>query len=121
MDNCLFCKIINKEISSYTLYEDNDVLVFLDVNPFANGHTLVIPKKHYKDAFDIPSDEVLKIFEVAKKIAKLLKEKLNYDGIKFTQNNGSLQGVMHYHLHLIPSYKNEEKLSVEEVYNILKK
>lgn len=116
----IFCKIINNELPSYTIYEDEVVMVFLDVNPNHNGHTLIVPKEHYQDFFDIDKEVLDHIIEVAKEIAKLLKEKLNYDGITFSQNNGLGQEVKHYHLHLIPRYNKEEKLSVEEVYNKIK-
>ena len=116
----IFCKIINNEIPSYTLYEDELVKVFLDVNPNHNGHTLIVPKKHYENFFDIDDKTLQYIFTIAKNIANLLKEKLNSDGITLTQNNGLGQEIKHYHLHLIPRYEKEEKLSVEEVYNKLK-
>ena len=116
----VFCKIIEGEIPSYTLYEDDIVKVFLDVNPNHNGHTLIVPKKHYENFFDIDDDTLHYILKVAKDIAALLKEKLNYDGISLAQNNGLGQEVKHFHLHLIPRYNNETKLSVEEVYNKLK-
>ena len=116
----VFCKIINNEIPSYTLYEDNIVKVFLDVNPSHNGHTLIVPKKHYQDFFDIDIEVLNHILKIAKQIAELLKEKLNYDGISLCENNGFGQEVKHFHLHLIPKYKKEEKLSVEEVYSRLK-
>lgn len=116
----IFCKIINNEIPSYTLYEDNIVKVFLDVNPSHNGHTLIVPKKHYQDFFDIDIEVLNHILKIAKQIAELLKEKLNYDGISLCENNGFGQEVKHFHLHLIPKYKKEEKLSVEEVYSRLK-
>jgi len=116
----IFCKIINNEIPSYTIYEDEIVKVFLDVNPMHTGHTLIIPKKHYENFFDIDSETLIHIQKIAKNISELLKERLNYDGITFTQNNGLGQEVKHYHLHLIPRYNKEEKLSLEEVYNKLK-
>ncbi|MDD6323902.1 MAG: HIT domain-containing protein [Bacilli bacterium] len=118
----IFCKIANNEIPSYTLYEDDIVKIFLDVNPDVNGHTLIIPKKHFKDLFDIDEKTLIHIINKAKEIEKLLKEKLNIDGLTLVQNNGCVQEVKHFHLHLKPSYKNKEKLlSVEEIYNILKK
>lgn len=116
----IFCKIIEGEIPSYTLYEDDVVKVFLDVNPNHNGHTLIVPKNHYENFFDIDDDTLHYILKVAKDISSLLKEKLNYDGISLAQNNGLGQEVKHFHLHLIPRYNNETKLSVEEVYNKLK-
>ena len=116
--DCIFCKIVNGEIPSYTLYEDELVKVFLDVNPDVNGHTLIIPKKHYTDLFDIDNNTLMHIMDVAKKIDKILSDKLHTDGLTLVQNNGLKQEVKHFHLHLKPQYKNEEKLlPVEEVYN----
>ena len=89
-------------------------------NPIHNGHTLIIPKKHYENFFDIDEETLHHIFKIAKKMCTLLKEKLNYDGISFCQNNGLGQDVKHYHLHLIPKYHNEEKKTPEEIYNIIK-
>lgn len=116
----IFCKIINNEVPSYTLYEDDIVKVFLDVNPSHNGHTLIVPKKHYQDLFDIDEEVLNHILKVSKRVATYLKDKLNYDGISLCENNGYGQEVKHFHLHLIPKYKDEQKLSVEEVYNMLK-
>lgn len=113
----IFCKIVNNEIPSYTIYEDEIVKVFLDVNPNHNGHTLIIPKKHYQDLFDIEEETINYILKIAKQIAKQLKERLKYDGITLCENNGYGQEIKHFHLHLIPKYKKEEKISVEEIYN----
>ena len=120
--DCVFCKIINNELPSYTLYEDSIVKVFLSIDPFSNGHTLIIPKKHYIDFEDIDLETINHINKISKEIYKLLKEKFNFDGIKFVQNNGCIQEVKHYHLHLIPIYNNKkDKLSVEQIYEIIKK
>ena len=116
--DCIFCKIVDGEIPSYTLYEDEYVKCFLDVNPVSNGHALIIPKKHFVDATDIESKYVLKIFETAKKVMLQISKNLKPDGFRLTQNNGNVQEVKHYHLHIIPTYKNkQDKLSVEEIYN----
>ena len=119
--DCIFCKINKGDIPSYTIYEDDIVRVFLDINPKHNGHTLIIPKNHYKDIEDIDMDTLSYIMKIAKNIYKLLNDKLNPDGIVLTQNNGIAQDVKHYHLHLVPVYKNEINLSIEEVYNKLTK
>lgn len=122
MENCVFCKIINKELPCYNIYEDDKVLVFLSIEPISNGHTLIIPKKHYLGYKEIDIDTLNHINIVAKKIYNLLEEKLETDGIKLVQNNGSFQEVKHFHLHLIPSCnKNKEKLSLEEVHELLTK
>ncbi len=116
----VFCKIINNEVPSYTIYEDDVVKVFLDVNPNSTGHTLVVPKKHYQDFFDIDDETLGHILKVAKETADCIKDRLHCDGITLAQNNGLGQDIKHYHLHLIPKYYNESKLSIEEVYDILK-
>lgn len=118
----IFCKIINGEVPSYTLYEDDIVKVFLDVNPDMNGHTLIIPKKHYLNLYDIDNDTLIHIMEIARKIGKILDKKLNSNGLTLVQNNGEIQEVKHYHLHLRPQYKEkQELLPIEEVYDILTK
>lgn len=119
--DCIFCKIINGEIPSYKLYEDDIVIAFLDINPASNGHTLIIPKKHYTDIMDLDNETLTHVFNVARKIKIELEEKLHCDGITFIQNNGEVQEVKHYHLHIKPYYKNKMGLSpVEEVYSLLK-
>ena len=117
----IFCKIINGEIPSYKLYEDEFVLAFLDISPQTNGHTLIIPKKHYLDFDDITDETLEHIKETARYIKKLLTNKLNCDGITFLQNNGCCQEVKHYHLHVIPQYAEKQELQeVIDVYNKLK-
>ena len=117
---CLFCKIASGDIPSYKIYEDEIVIAFLDINPDSNGHTLIIPKKHYLDMNDIPLDTLTHIFKVAKELKNKLDKKLNTEGLTFIQNNGDIQEVKHFHLHLKPYYKNNEIKSVQEVYEILK-
>ena len=120
--NCIFCKIIDGSIPSYTIYEDKIVKCFLDINPDTNGHTLIIPKKHFKDIEDMDDNTLIHIFDIARKIKKLLEERLNIDGLTFIQNNGDIQEVKHYHLHLKPYYNNKQELkNVDEIYNLLKK
>lgn len=123
MENCVFCKIANKEFSSFKLYEDEFVLAFLDANPKTYGHTLVIPKKHVLDYEEIDIETLNKINEAGKKVYQLLKEKLKPESIVLVQNNGKLQEVKHYHLHLIPCYDQEKdgKENLEEVYNYISK
>jgi len=105
--DCIFCKIIKGEIPSYTVYEDDIVKVFMDINPSADGHMLIIPKEHYKNLEDIDEDTLSHIVKISKKMYKLLKEKLNIDGLTITQNNEYGQEVKHYHMHLTPRYKND--------------
>ena len=119
MKDCIFCKIANGEIPSKTIYEDDIVRVFLDINPMATGHTLIVPKKHFTDLDDIDLETITHIMKVAKDIKKKLEEKLGAKGIKLVQNNGVLQDVKHYHLHLIPDCKVPKK-DLEEVFELLK-
>lgn len=109
MSDCIFCKIANGEIPSNTIYEDNDFRVILDLGPATKGHALVLPKKHYADLFEIPEETVAGAVKVAKKVAGIMKDKLECDGLNLVQNNGETAGqtVMHFHLHIIPRYKND--------------
>ena len=120
--DCIFCKIVNGDIPSYTVYEDDYVKCFLDINPIQSGHTLIVPKKHFVDVNDIDLDYLSKVNNASKIIVKLLNDKLNPAGIRLVQNNGCLQDVKHYHLHIIPEYKGRKsKKSVEDIYQILTK
>ena len=109
MEDCIFCKIIKGEIPCFKIYEDTDVLVFLDIKPFTKGHCLVIPKHHAENIFDIPENDLQKVSGVAKKISQKIKDVLGADGIRLSQSNGTAAGqdVMHFHLHIIPRYEND--------------
>lgn len=115
--DCIFCKIIAEQIPSKKIYEDEEILVLLDVNPVEPGHTLIIPKKHIIDLLEIDSTTLTKILNKSKEIAKLLTNKLNANGFTLIQNNGISQEIKHFHLHIIPKYKKKNKLTIEEVYN----
>lgn len=108
--DCIFCKIANGEISSATLYEDEDFRVMLDIGPASFGHTLILPKKHYADIYELPDELASRVFVLAKKVAEALKQGLELEGINVLQNNGSLAGqtVYHFHMHLIPRYQGDE-------------
>lgn len=115
----VFCKIMNEEIPSKTVYEDEMVKVILDANPRSNGHCLIIPKEHYQDLYDIDSEVLNHIMEVAKDISTLLIEKLGCDGITLEQNNGISQEVKHFHLHIIPKY--QDGIEIENVEGVFHK
>jgi len=104
MENCIFCKIINKEIPCYKIYEDEFVLAFLDINPVVIGHTLIIPKKHFENIFKTEDEYLERIITVSKKISLKMKEVLGIEGINLYQANGSVAGqtVDHFHLHVLP-------------------
>lgn len=108
-EDCIFCKIANGEIPSKTLYEDEQFRVILDLGPATKGHALILPKEHAANLYELPDEQASKILVLAKKMASLMTKKLNCDGLNLIQNNGEAAGqtVMHFHLHLIPRYKND--------------
>ncbi len=108
MKDCLFCKILNKEIPSEVIYEDEDFFVFLDINPTTNGDTLIIPKKHYLDIKELPSDLLIKMQDLINRMYKVYKEKLNCVGLTLTTNMEYAQEIKHFHVHFIPRYENDE-------------
>lgn len=121
-DDCLFCKIARKEVDANILYENNELMVILDAYPDSDGHTLVIPKKHYEDIYEIDMNTLNNIITVGKKEAKKIMQKLDKKSLTFLINYGDAQVIKHLHLHLLPNYgKKEHNYSKEEVYNILMK
>ena len=114
--DCVFCKIVKGEIPAYKLYEDEKVLAFLDINPFAPGHTLIIPKEHTLDVMTIDKETLSYIMDKAKEMAKLVTTKLEAPGFTLIQNNGFVQEVKHFHLHMIPKYRKNPLMDVEAVY-----
>ncbi len=117
--NCIFCKIINDDMNSKVLYQDDLVKVIMDINPTSNGHILIIPIKHYNDFTDIDNETFGHIHEIAKLMKKYLYESLKPDGLSLINNYGINQLIKHYHLHLIPVYK--EKQQIEDVNKIYQK
>ena len=115
----IFCKIIAGEIPGKKVFEDDTVMVIMDVNPVSNGHCLVIPKVHYQDLYDIDIKTLNHILKIARDVSKILMEKLSCDGVTLAQNNGSIQEVKHFHLHLIPKYEGKDKvdLSVDDIFH----
>ena len=115
----IFCKIINGEIPGKKVFEDDTVMVIMDVNPVSNGHCLIIPKVHYQDLYDIDIKTLNHILKIARDVSKILMKKLSCDGVTLAQNNGSVQEVKHFHLHLIPKYEGKDKvdLSVDDVFH----
>ena len=107
-DSCIFCKIANGEIPSKTLYEDEKFRVILDLGPATKGHALILPKDHFANLYELPEEEAKDVIVLAKKMAAKMTEKLGCDGFNLVQNNGEVAGqtVFHFHMHLIPRYKN---------------
>ena len=120
MKDCIFCKIVNGDIPSMKVYEDDICLAYLDINPDSDGHTLIIPKKHYKDMFDTPSDVVFHILEIAKKLMKELQKRLNCDGFTLLNNIGEIQEVKHFHLHIKPYYKDKHPVKLVKNEKLIK-
>ena len=110
-DDCIFCKLANGDIPTNTIYEDNDFRVFLDAAPATKGHCLIVPKEHFDNLEELSDDVASKVFPLAKKMMKLLKEKLGWAGFNVVQNNGEVAGqtVFHFHTHLIPRYIGGEQ------------
>ncbi len=107
--DCLFCKIINKEVEATILYEDELVMVIMDAFPDVDGHTLIIPKKHYTDFTEIPDELILHINKIAKKYSQFLMDKLNKTSLTLLVNYGDMQAIKHYHLHLLPAFGPNKK------------
>ena len=120
--DCIFCKIVNGEIPSKKIYEDDNVIVIMDIDPKVDGHSLIIPKKHVSDFTELSDDELLNINKVAKLVGLSLVKKLNAKGMTTAVNYGDSQAVKHYHMHLLPDYLIKEKSdrSVDEIYEIIK-
>ena len=112
MDNdCIFCKIANGEIPSSTIYEDDMFRVILDLSPATKGHALIIPKNHMANIFETDESTAGKVFVLASRIAKAMKEALHCDGLNIVQNNGEIAGqtVFHFHMHIIPRYEGDNQ------------
>jgi len=109
MDDCIFCKIINKEISTDIIYENDKVMAFLDIFPTSLGHTLIIPKKHFINVYDIEEDYLTEIIKVTRKLALAYKEIFGIDNLQLIHNAGKYgqQEVFHFHLHLIPRHEGD--------------
>lgn len=116
MENCIFCKIINNEIPAYKIYEDDLVLAFLDINPIVLGHTLIIPKKHFENIYEIEDNYLERIITVSKKISLRMKEVLEIDGVNLYQANGPVAGqtVFHFHLHVLGRKSGDGLRGIEE-------
>jgi len=107
-DNCVFCKIVSGEIPAYKIYEDGNILAFLDSNPVSRGHTLVIPKGHVENIHE--ASDMNFMWEGIKKVADGVKEAFDPEGINIAQNNGEKAGqeVFHLHFHITPIYTGDE-------------
>jgi len=105
-EDCVFCGIIAGKIPSSRIFEDEKILAFLDINPVAQGHTLVIPKAHYRNLLDLPEEEVANVYKAVKKVALAVKKAVSAEGILVFQANekAAFQAVFHSHTHIIPKW-----------------
>ena len=109
MSDCLFCKIIDGSIPSYTVYEDDKVKAILDINPNNDGHLLVIPKEHKANLYEMDDDTLIYMLNIIReKLKPILSDKLNIDGLTISQNNDYGQEVKHFHIHVIPRYSKDD-------------
>ena len=107
-DDCIFCKLANGVFPTNSIYEDEDFNVILDASPATKGHALILPKEHYDNVYEMPDALLEKTIKLAKKIIQKETDVLGCDGYNIVQNNGEAAGqtVFHFHMHLIPRYKN---------------
>lgn len=116
MNECIFCKIVNGEISlgKGKIWEDEDFLAFLDINPVGEGHTLLIPKKHFGTLIDIDGEISLNYIKALQEVGKILMEKYNSTGFNIVLNNGKDAGqvVEHVHFHLLPRKEGDGKKGI---------
>ena len=109
-ESCIFCKIVRKQAPASIIYEDEAVMVFLDIRPLNMGHTLVIPKAHYVDIFDIPQNLLSQVHKVAKLVSFAVKKATSADGISIIQQNGKAAGqdIFHLHVHVVPRFEGQK-------------
>jgi len=108
--DCIFCKIVAGEIPSFKVYEDDHTLAFMDINPLAEGHTLVVPKRHCTNLFDADDETLAVTLATVRKVAVALKDALGIDSLNMLQANGkwAAQSVLHLHFHLVPRRENDK-------------
>jgi len=104
MENCIFCKIVNGELKSWKVYEDEHALAFLDINPVTKFHTIVIPKAHYVNVLDISGELFSHVMNAVKNVVELYKNKLGVENLQLVHNAGhyAQQDVFHLHVHIVP-------------------
>jgi len=117
--NCIFCKIAQKEIACDIIYEDDTTFAFLDIEPRAPGHTIVIPKIHAATITDLSDKDIASLFKTVKTVVSLLKHARAPDGFTIGINHGESAGqvVQHIHIHIIPRWRNDGGISIQGVVN----
>ena len=104
---CVFCDIANKKIETSVVYENNNVMAFLDYEPINEGHILLIPKKHYLDVDELPVELLKELMETSQKLVTAVKKVYQPEGYSIMQNGGAFNDVGHYHLHIFPRYSGD--------------
>ena len=111
-DDCIFCQdqLARRDSLQEKIPEDSDLIAIMDLNPTSKGHSLIIPKEHCTNIYDIDEDIAAKVMKTAKKLATKMTVALNCDGFNLLQNNGETAGqtMFHFHMHLIPRYKDAD-------------
>lgn len=109
MSDCLFCKIINNEIPSHKIYEDDRVIAFLDIHPVKSGHTLVVPKAHAQNLSESSDEDLNATMEAIRKIVKAMENINDIEGFNVTSNVGQAAGqiILHTHFHIIPRHRGD--------------
>jgi histidine triad (HIT) family protein len=109
MNDCIFCKIVQGKARSWKVYEDESVYAFLDIHPVSQYHTLVIPKQHYENIFDIPENELIRVIAVVKNLALLYRDRLGINSLHIINSSGreAQQDVFHVHFHIVPRHKGD--------------
>jgi histidine triad (HIT) family protein len=132
--DCIFCKIVDREIPSKIIFENDFTMAFLDNAPISDGHTIIIPKNHYSNLEDISEDELNAVYRVTKKLAIRIHKNLKVDGYNILQNNFGAAGqlIKHFHVHIIPRSDDDKKFQIaipkiqsseeklEEIFKILR-
>ncbi|HVA96086.1 MAG TPA: HIT family protein [Candidatus Acidoferrales bacterium] len=108
MDNCIFCKLVKNEIPSLRVYEDAETIAFMELNPSAPGHVMVILKKHGNNILEYSPDELGTLMGSVQKVTKKIEQALNPESITMGINHKERRGVPHLHVHLIPRWKNDK-------------
>lgn len=117
MSDCIFCKIVNGELPAAKVFENDDILAFLDLSQITKGHTLVIPKIHNENIYDLSEEIASKLFAVVPEISRAINAEFKPQGLNLLNNNGAFAGqaVFHYHLHLIPRYDEHDGFDTKYV------
>jgi histidine triad (HIT) family protein len=110
VESCIFCKIAKGDAPASVIYEDQDVMAFLDINPIQRGHALVIPKQHFVDIWDIPPNVLTKVVSVTKRVSQRMKDAMKTEGVNTFSASGKPAGqdIYHFHMHVIPLGEGEK-------------